>query len=68
MGDLTKWESKSAKVNVIFPLVVVGITVLLIIILSSLKPTPMEVKKKTAKEDLSALEEEQEEDVDWENF
>lgn len=68
MGDLTKWEAKSAKINIMIPIASVIAVFVLVGIAAFLKPKPPEQKKKTT-DDTAAIEETgEEEEVDWDNF
>ncbi len=68
MGDLSKWEAKSAKINIMVPIVALVVVVVLGCVMGFLRPKPPEVKKKGDKDKQAMIEEEDEEDIDWENF
>ena len=66
MGDLTKWEAKSVKGAIIAPLAGIGLIIIVIIVMTLIKPPPLDIKKKTAQENILEIEDENE--VDWNNF
>jgi len=66
MGDLTKWESKSVKGAIIAPVVGVLVMLVIILIMSLIRPPPLDLKKKAVQENI--LEVEDENAVDWNNF
>jgi NADH:ubiquinone oxidoreductase subunit 3 (subunit A) len=68
MGDLTKWEIKSAKINFIVPVVGVVAVFLIIGVAAILKPKAPESKKKDPNEAALVDPTAEEEEVDWENF
>ncbi|MBW2262175.1 MAG: hypothetical protein JRG91_09400 [Deltaproteobacteria bacterium] len=68
MGDLSKWEAKSAKTNIVVPLVALIVVLILGSVMAFLRPKPPEVQKKGDKAKQAIVEEESEEDIDWENF
>lgn len=68
MGDLSKWEAKATKINLLFPIGLLLGIIILAGVLAVLKPKPPEVQKKE-KGSAAAIEEEAEdEDIDWEKF
>ncbi len=68
MGDLSKWEAKSAKINIMVPIVALIVVAIFAGVMTVLRPKPPETQKKGAKDKKAMIEEEDEEDVDWENF
>jgi len=68
MGDLSKWEVKSAKINIMVPVVALIVVAVLGGVMALLRPKPPDVKKKGEKDKQAQVAEEEEEDVDWENF
>jgi len=69
MGDLTKWEAKSTKINIVVPIAGVVAFLALVGVMAFLKPKPPEAEKKDDKDKQAEVEEASaEEEVDWENF
>jgi uncharacterized protein (UPF0254 family) len=68
MGDLSKWEAKAAKINIVVPIVALAVIIALAGVMTILKPKPPDVKKKSAKDQAAMVEEDDEESIDWENF
>jgi len=68
MGDLSKWEAKSAKINIMVPIVALLFVAIFGSIMAILRPKPPDVQKKGDKNKQAMIEEEDEEDIDWENF
>lgn len=68
MGDLTKWEAKSTKINLITPIIVIVGALLLVGVAAFIRPKPTETKKKDSDKGAAVEEASEEEDVDWENF
>ncbi len=69
MGDLTKWETKAATINIIFPIAGVVALLLLIVVMTVIKPKQPENQKKKPKEAAGMVElGSEEEEVDWGSF
>jgi len=68
MEQFTKWEEKSVKTGVIFPIVFLVLGILLIVILASIKTSPIEVKKKDAATAGQVEEQQQSQEIDWKSF
>jgi hypothetical protein len=68
MGDLSKWEAKSAKINIMVPIIALIVVLILGSVMAFLRPKPPEVKKKSSSDQASMVDEEDEEQIDWENF
>jgi hypothetical protein len=68
MGDLSKWEAKSTKINIMVPIIALVVVAVLGSVMAFLRPKPPEVQKKEKKAESAMMEDEEEEDIDWDNF
>ena len=68
MGDLSKWEAKSAKINILTPIIALIVVLILGSVMAFLRPKPPEVKRARSSDQSSMVDEEDEEQIDWDNF
>jgi predicted histidine transporter YuiF (NhaC family) len=68
MSEFTKWESKSVKISIVFPVVFLVTGILVAVILWFLQPPPPEIKKKDASAAAELEEAAKQEEIDWANF
>lgn len=68
MGDLSKWEAKSAKINIMVPIIALIVVLILGSVMAFLRPKPPEVKQRSSSDQASMVDDEDEEQIDWENF
>lgn len=68
MQEFTKWEEKSIKINILMPIIFLVVGVILVIVMFSVKPKPVQVKKKDAGATAEVHAVAPEEKIDWDNF
>jgi Na+/proline symporter len=68
MEQFTKWEEKSVKAGIVFPIVFLVLAIVLIAIMASIRTPPIEVKKKDAATAEQVEEAQQSQEIDWKSF